>query len=613
LRTTLATFALAATVASAHAGQSTHEMDAHDILAANKAASGGAAWDNKAVLKEVYDYSGQGMTGKADTTFDLTTGHFLDTFAIGPVTGAQGFDGDGSWNKDPSGTVTPQNGVGRTFAVNEAYRDANLWWRPDFGGAQVSVGAQQSEGGARYDVVTFVPKDGSTFDAWFDAKTHLLYRISEKQGPVSIITTQSDYASYDGTLQPRKLHQVASDGKNAQDQTLLSATFMAAQPDSFYAMPKVTLADASIAGGAAETTFPFQLVNNHIYADVKIDGKGPYVFIFDTGGLNLVTPNLAKQLGLNVEGGMDARGAGADTMKAGMTRVSRVDLGGATLKDQAFMSLPLDQMANVEGMDMPGMIGFETFRRFVTRVDYGHRTITLIDPKRFDASDAGTAVPINFDGNDVEVQGSYDGIAGRFIIDTGARQTLTLSTPFVADHHLRDAAKSGEATTGWGVGGPTKSYVVHGGTLMIGKVAVDGPLVLLSTDKAGDSAASELAGNIGGGLLKRFVVTFDYERNTMYLKPIAGRVADLDTFDRSGAWFNRDAEGFKVVDVTTATPAAEAGLAKDDVITAVDGQAATSIALPDLRLRLRNDRPGTTVTFTVKGKGAVKVKLRDLV
>jgi hypothetical protein len=605
----LTTFALAASVAAtpAFAGPA-------DILAVNKAASGGAVWDKNATLKTVFDYSGMGMTGKVSSTADLHDGRFVDDAAIGPVTQVQGFDGASAWAKDPSGTVTPQNGAGRMFAVNEAYRDANLWWRKDFGGAQVSDAGEKSDGGNTYDVVTFVPKDGSTFDAWFDAKTHLLYRLDEKQGPITLITTMTDYAAFNGAMLPKKIHQVASDGKNAQDQTLTSATFIPRQADAFYAAPKVVLADASIAGDAGETTFPFQLVNNHIYADVKINGKGPYVFIFDTGGINLVTPNLAKELGLDVQGGMDARGAGSDTMKAGMTRVQRVDLGDATLKDQAFVSIPLDSMSNIEGIEMPGMIGFETFRRFVTRVDYGNKTITLIDPKRFDAKDAGTAVPINFDGNIPEVQGSYNGIPGRFTIDTGARQTISLGTPFVEANHLRDAAiKSGEATTGWGVGGPTKSYVVHGDRLMIGTVAVDKPLVLLSTDKGGDSAASETAGNIGGGILKRFVVTFDYQRNTMYLKPIVGAIADLDTFDRSGAWFNKDADGFKVVDVTAKTPAAEAGLAKDDVITAVDGKSATGIALPDMRMRLRDEPPGTVVTFAVRGKGNVKLTLRDLV
>jgi hypothetical protein len=608
MRHTLAIIAVAASFAApAYAAPS-------DILAANKAASGGAVWDKNATLKTDYDYSGMGMTGKVSSIADLHNGRFVDNAAIGPVTQVQGFDGSSAWEKDPSGTVTPQNGSGKYMAINESYRDANLWWRADFGGAQVSEGPQKSEGGNTYDVVTFVPKDGGTFDAWFDAKTHLLYRIDEKTGSLTNISTYADYKSYDGAMIATKLHQVASDGKNAQDMTLTAASFMPEQPASAYAMPKVTLADFSIAGGGKETTFPFQLVNNHIYADVKINGQGPYTFIFDTGGLNLVTPPLAKTLGLKVEGNMDARGGGTGTMSAGMTRVSRVDIGAASITDTSFMSLPLDSMENTEGMKMPGMIGFETFRRFVTRIDYGNKTITLINPKDFDPKSAGTAVPIVFDGNDVEIEGTYEGIPGKFIIDTGARQTLMLNSPFVAKHDLHSASVKGEeAVTGWGVGGPTTAFVMHGGLLKIGAVDVQGPLVLLTTDKGGSNADDNLAGNIGGGILKRFVVTFDYEHNTMFLKPIAGTVADLDTFDRAGMWFNKDAEGFKVVDVTAKTPAADAGLTKDDIITAVDGRPATAIALPDIRKRLRNDKPGTVVTLAVKGKGDVKVTLRDLI
>ena len=608
MRHTLAIIAVAASFAApAYAAPA-------DILAANKAASGGAVWDKAVTLKTDYDYSGMGMTGKVSSIADLRDGRFVDNAAIGPITQVQGFDGNSAWEKDPSGTVTPQNGSGKYMAVNEAYRDANLWWRADFGGAQVTLDPQKTDGGKTYDVVTFVPKDGGTFDAWFDANTHLLYRIDEKIGSLTNISTYADYKPYDGAMIATKLHQVASDGKNAQDMTLTAASFIAEQPASAYAMPKVTLADFSIAGGAKETTFPFQLVNNHIYADVKINGQGPYTFIFDTGGLNLVTPPLAKTLGLKVEGNMDARGGGTGTMSAGMTKVARVDIGKASITDTSFMSLPLDSMENTEGVPMPGMIGFETFRRFVTRIDYGNKTITLINPKDFDPKGAGTAVPIVFDGNDVEIAGSYEGIPGKFVIDTGARQTLMLTSPFVAKNNLHNASVKGEeAVTGWGVGGPTTAFVMHGGLLKIGDVDVKDPLVLLTTDKGGANAEDMLAGNIGGGILKRFVVTFDYEHNKMYLKPIAGTVADLDTFDRAGMWFNKDTEGFKIVDVTAKTPAADAGLTKDDIITAVDGKPAIGIPLPDMRKLLRNEKPGTVVTFAVKGKGDVKVTLRDLV
>ena len=36
--------------------------------------------------------------------------------------------------------------------------------------------------GTTYDVLTVTPKDGKPFDAWFDAKTHLLSRVDRKAG-----------------------------------------------------------------------------------------------------------------------------------------------------------------------------------------------------------------------------------------------------------------------------------------------------------------------------------------------------------------------------------------------------------------------------------------------
>ena len=56
-------------------------------------------------------------------------------------------------------------------------------------------------------------------------------------------------------------------------------------------------------------------------------------------------------------------------------------------------------------------------------------------------------------------------------------------------------------------------------------------------------------------------------------------------------WFNKDAEGFKIVDVTANSPAAKAGLKAGDIITLVDGVPASSVALYDLRKRLRGKFP----------------------
>jgi hypothetical protein len=601
VRSGVAAFAFAALSCTAAFGASPDE-----ILAANRTASGGDAWTGKAAARSDFTYSGQGLTGTASGTTDLKTGAFEQHFAIGPQTGANGYDGTHVWAKDSSGIVTLQEAADSIpLAVNSAWRGANLGWAKDHGGAAITSDGQKTLNGATYDVLTIAPKGGATFDAWFDAKTHLLSRIEERQGGIMNTTTLSNYRAFNGTLQPVDTVISTGDAKYDQHLVLTRVTFLAKSDPALYAPPASAAADFAIAGGAHEVTFPFDLIANHIHARVMINGKGPYSFIFDTGGVNLLTPQLAAELGLKVEGKAEAHGAGDATMEFGMAHVDRLALGAATIDNQIFMTLDLDAMFPANGVHMRGMIGYETFRRFVTRVDYGAKTVSLIDPKTFDPTDAGTPIKIAFAGNAAIVDGSYDGIPAKFQIDTGARSALTLTGPFVAANGLRDKAGKGvDAVDGWGVGGASRTHTVRGGILKIGSgIEVDHPVTGFGADKAGAFADPTNSGNIGGGILKRFVVTFDYAHNVMYLKPISGPIADLDTYDRFGGWFNIDQDGYKLFAVTAGGPADQAGLKVGDVIVAIDGKHATPEGLPVVRQDFRNEPAGKPVKLTVLRDG----------
>ena len=589
-----------------------------DILAANRTASGGNAWNGKATLQTQYDFAGQGMKGHATALTDLATGKFVQELDAGPLSNAQGFDGQAAWNKDNAGIVTPQEGADALpLAISQAYMNANVWWSRDFGGAEVTAEGEKHDASGRYDVVSITPPHGAQFDAWFDTRTHLLSRIVEKQGIVAVSTSFSDYRPFDGAMVPTR--QIVSTGDHQYDQTfaLLSARFLALQPDTAFAAPKSAIGDFSIASGKSETAIPFHLINNHIYLDVKIDDRGPFTFIVDTGGVNLMTPALASSLGLSIVGHTEARGAGAETMPSGFTKVRRLALGEATIANPTFVTLPLDRLNNTEGVPLIGMVGYETFRRFVTRIDYGAKVLTLIDPKAFDPKTAGAAIPIAFNGNAVIVAGTYAGIPAKFQIDTGSRSSLTVDAPFAEKNALRSrAAKVVEGIAGWGTGGPSREYSFHGDTLTIGPVSVSGMVTGLSEDKAGAFADPTIGGNIGGGILKQFVVTFDYGHRIMYLKRAAGPLSDFNTFDRAGLWFNRDGDGFRIIEVIPHAPAEEAGLRKGDLIVAVEGRKAVDLGLPALRYRLRNDPPGTTVHVDVMRGGqrvSAKVVLRDLI
>jgi hypothetical protein len=615
MRKTIAAFAAitATSVAALAAGS------ADDVLKANKAATGGPAWDTKIAVSIDADYAGQGLTGDTHSLNDLKTGHAVTHYKVGPAEGANGFDGKTPWARDMSGTITQQEGGDAlVLAVNDAYRNANLWWKPDHGGAAIESKGEITNAEGRFDVLVVTPKGGKPFEAWFDTGTHYLAKVIEKQGAQTVTTTLMNYGPEDGIKLPHKTMIDSGVGAQyIQTITVTKVTFLGAQPDSAFAMPKTVVTDFSIAGGAPSTTIPVSIVNNHIYGEAKVNGKGPFIFIYDTGGHNIITPALAKELGLKVEGKLPGGGAGEAVMEGGFANGVDFSVGNATVKNQLAIVIPLDKLGDIEGIPMPGMVGYETFRRFVTRVDYGASTLTLIDPAKFDPKDAGTPVKFVFNDHIPEVMGTIEGIPAKFDIDTGARSELTITKPFAETNKLRESHPKGvDAVDGWGVGGPSTGYVTRIKDMTIGDVKI-GPVVgALANQDKGAFAGADYSANVGGGVLKRFVVTFDYNNRIMYLKPRPAPVEDTNTYDRAGIWINVSGSTFKIVNVTKGTPADEAGLRKDDIVTAVDGSAANPAKLPQLRKMLRTAQPGTVVTFTVTRDGKpkdIKVTLRDLI
>jgi hypothetical protein len=602
--------ALVSVVGAAHAA-----TDPATVLNAYRAASGGDAWRGKAVMKVEAKLTGQGLTGTDTALTDLQTGNSVERYTLGPASGAEGFDGENAWEQGPNGEVNlQQGGDGLQRARNAAYRNANLWWRADFGGAKVEALAARPCGKSTCTVLEITPKGGLPFQAWFDQSSHLLDRTVLHVGARTTTVSVSDYRTVDGVRVPFKTVVDSGHGPQyLQTVTATSVTFLPAQPVATWAPPASHIKDVAIAG-ATQTTFPFRLLNNHIYTDAWVNGKGPLLFIVDTGGENILVPTTARSLGIKTEGAMAGTGVGNKAVSVGLAKVKSLKVGKADFKDQ--IVYVMDFIPNdVEGVDIKGMLGFTVFKRFVTRVDYGRHEITLIEPDHFDPKDAGTPVPFVFNGDLPEVEGTFDGIPGKFDIDTGSRASLTLTGPFAKQHGLRAANPKGVvAVDGWGVGGSSRSYVMRGRELAIGPVKIPGVVTALSLQEKGAFASPAYQGNIGGGVLKRFVVTFDYANHVMYLKPLPQPVDDLDTYDRAGMWVNAAKGGMQVMDVTADGPAAQAGIEVGDVITRVNGKPATSIPVYEFRRMLRDEPPGTSVRFAVKRGNTTReiaVTLRD--
>lgn len=108
--------------------------DPSTVLNAFRAASGGKAWDGKAVMKTVSKITGQGLTGTDTSVIDLRHGYSTDHYTLGPASGAQGFDGKTPWQQGPDGSVNlQQGGDALPLAIDQSTRT------PTCGGVPISA------------------------------------------------------------------------------------------------------------------------------------------------------------------------------------------------------------------------------------------------------------------------------------------------------------------------------------------------------------------------------------------------------------------------------------------------------------------------------------------
>jgi hypothetical protein len=545
---------------------------ADDILAANRAAVGDPP--PRSALKLVYRDVSSGLTGTLTDRVDLATGAYVEIKETNGMKEGGGYDGKTPWQLDIPDTYTPQQGGDQiSTAIDTAHRRANLWWRADRGGAAVEYLGSETDWGRTLDHLAVTPPGGKRLEVWFDHDSHLLAKITYDMQFFHVTETDLGYRREGPQILPHRVSIDPGLGPDGVDQlTLIHCDYGPARPLNAYSLPNAPLTGAVIVGGAASTTVPFRLLNNHIYVEATVDGTGPYTFEVDTGGHTLLSPRLLKELGRQAIGEAATSGAGEGHSSMGFVHFDEIAIGGLRLRNQVGFAADIHHQG-VEGIAVDGMVGLELIRRMVTAIDYQSHAITFTVPDRFRPSpELGIAVPFVFYNQNPAVAGRIGNLPARLTIDTGSRTTLDVTSPFVSAHRLRDQfAKVSLAVTGWGVGGPTRSYVVRMPSVAIGGMSIPNAVVDLSTARRGAFSDSNIDGNVGDALLKRFVVTFDYARQIMYLKRITPAPPDLDTFDRSGLWINAHGDGYEVMDVAPRSAAASAGLALGDLIIAIDG------------------------------------------
>jgi len=167
-------------------------------------------------------------------------------------------------------------------------------------------------------------------------------------------------------------------------------------------VPRILLATCLVLAGAVEAlaadkeskpvTVPFELLKSgHMTAMIKVNGKGPYRVIFDTGApITILNNKVASESGLlknvakplfTVFGTMGQVKVG--TIEAGDLRARDVD---AIIMDHPTVATIAKAFGPIEGI-----IGFPFFARYKMTLDYQAREMTFV-PNGYDPPDTVQAM-----------------------------------------------------------------------------------------------------------------------------------------------------------------------------------------------------------------------------
>lgn len=267
------------------------------------------------------------------------------------------------------------------------------------------------------------------------------------------------------------------------------------------------------------TTIPFILHDNRMLVNVFLNGKGPFVMVFDTGGANTLTPAVQKVLDLHSQGEEYVTGAGEKRVPSHSVHLKSMQIGDYKLSDQKFMVINLTPIRRAFRFPhLDGIIGLELLQQGKVRINMDKQVIELV---KSDASTLANAqlLPFRLFDNNPLVEGQINGKAAKILLDTGDRSNLTLFRKYAHSSHLEELFEKRESLlTGMGLGGPIRGKLATVQQVDLGSTGVNDVLTRLPLTKKGYFYQSEISASAGMGMLKAFNMEFDYKKQVLALQ-----------------------------------------------------------------------------------------------
>ena len=420
--------------------------------------------------------------------------------------------GDRAWVENANGNVRELHGVLLRRARTEwLIESGNFVHEPE----RVRYLRSDVVNGRRSFVVEVTANQGSAETVYIDATTFLPARFAYVDGDGMTTVDPSDWRTVEGHAVAYR--SVVSDGERAFDLVQTTTDVKIGRPidETVFAPFR-----SRQLGGDAPATIPLVERDGHYFCVASVNGRS-YTFLIDSGAQNiLIDSRVARELGLVEEGALEIRG----TQRSGglhTARIARLQLGSVYLDDVVASSI--DIASSTGGLlKIDGILGYPLFASGLVKLDFAHRAMLVGPPGSFKVT--GAKLDLDVDRGLAETLLQINGAAvAPFIVDTGSTQEVLLFRPYV-DRHPGVVPFTGIRGSNFGFGGASNTYRTELGRLNVGGFELYHRSTDVVLETTGAFADRFAAGNVGLGVLRNFVLTFDEPNAALYVE----RGADFD-------------------------------------------------------------------------------------
>ncbi|WP_316836059.1 aspartyl protease family protein [Pedobacter nutrimenti] len=321
---------------------------------------------------------------------------------------------------------------------------------------------------------------------------------------------------------------------------------------------------------------PFETEHGSIILKVRINNSPKVLrLLFDTGADGMaISQSLADSIGLKITRKQNASVVGGN-MEIQVSDGNTVHLDGFEVKNQGIA------VFKEMHKDLDGIIGNSIARRYITKVDYDRKELSLYNFGDYQYEKEGASIPFTMPSGLFIIPGSLSITTepvhtGDFVFDTGASYSLICFRPFVKKNKLLVSGFKAEyngSTTSMGMTTPT--FGGRAATFSFSNMPVikNMPVTLMAGGGQSESWNPGFDGSIGVRLISRYNFTINMQKKEIHFSPNKTYSYPYD-FSMGGFLFGFDLNGDLVIQGLTAAENPKVGLKSGAKVLSINGLSA---------------------------------------